>query len=256
MVSENIISGKTYLITGGSGLIGRSICEEIIDLGAHVISCDINQLDKSDEFLKENERFSSFDIDITTNEGLAALTKMLYKNKNKINGFIHCAYPRSFDWGRGFEDIDLDYINLNLKLQLASSLMLSKIFCEYLISNSGGTLLHISSIQGLGAPKFSHYQGTSMTSPVEYTAIKAGIIAITKWLAKYYANKDIRVNCISPGGVQDEQPLNFQKKYRESCTNIGLLSPSDISNVVTFILSGRSRAINGQNIIVDDGWSL
>ena len=60
-----------------------------------------------------------------------------------------------------------------------------------------------------------------MSSPIEYSAIKAGIISITKWLAKYYKNKNIRVNCISPGGISDNQNEEFIKKYRNSCTNIG-----------------------------------
>ena len=95
-----------------------------------------------------------------------------------------------------------------------------------------------------------------MTSPIEYSAIKAGIISITKWLAKYYKNKNIRVNCISPGGIFDHQNDEFIKKYRNSCTNIGLLEANQISSLILFLLSNNSKAINGQNLIVDDGWSL
>ena len=96
-----------------------------------------------------------------------------------------------------------------------------------------------------------------MTSPIEYSAIKAGIISITKWLAKYYSNKNIRINCISPGGILDNQPESFLNKYKKSCSNIGMLSAEKhISGIVMFLLSDSSLAINGQNIIVDDGWSL
>ena len=120
-----------------------------------------------------------------------------------------------------------------------------------------GNLINISSIQGLNAPKFDHYDGTNMTSPIEYSAIKAGIISITKWLAKYYSNKNIRINCISPGGILDNQPKSFLKKYRSSCSNIGMLSAEQhISDSIVFLLSDASKAINGQNIIIDDGWSL
>ena len=124
------------------------------------------------------------------------------------------------------------------------------------LENNGGNLIHISSIQGLGAPKFEHYENTNMTSPIEYSAIKAGIISITKWLAKYYKNKNIRVNCISPGGISDNQNEDFIKKYRNSCTNIGLIEPNEISSLIVFLLSNNAKAINGQNLIVDDGWSL
>ena len=95
-----------------------------------------------------------------------------------------------------------------------------------------------------------------MHSPIEYSAIKAGVIAITQWLAKFYANQNIRVNCISPGGVYSGQPQCFEDAYRASCTNIGLLNPDHVSGLASFLLSDAAAAINGQNCIVDDGWSL
>ena len=95
-----------------------------------------------------------------------------------------------------------------------------------------------------------------MTSPIEYSAIKSGIISITKWLAKYYKNKNIRVNCISPGGILDNQNVNFINKYRDSCCNKGLLNADEIASVVVYLLSENAYSINGQNIIIDDGWSL
>jgi len=95
-----------------------------------------------------------------------------------------------------------------------------------------------------------------MSSPIEYAAIKAGIISITRWLAKYYSSQNIRVNCVSPGGILDDQPVQFVENYRKSCTNIGMLSGEQVSSVVAFLLSAESQAINGQNLIVDDGWSI
>jgi NAD(P)-dependent dehydrogenase (short-subunit alcohol dehydrogenase family) len=95
-----------------------------------------------------------------------------------------------------------------------------------------------------------------MSSPIEYAAIKAGIISITRWLAKYSANHNIRVNCVSPGGVLDAQPEVFLRRYRQSCTNIGMLSAEQVASVIVFLLAPGAAAINGQNIVVDDGWTL
>ena len=117
-------------------------------------------------------------------------------------------------------------------------------------------MVYVSSIQGVAAPKFSHYEGTSMTSPIEYSAVKAGIISMTKWLAKYYSGNNIRVNCVSPGGIIDNQSSQFLDRYRQSCTNYGMLSSGQVAEVITFLLSEASFAINGQNVIVDDGWTL
>jgi NAD(P)-dependent dehydrogenase (short-subunit alcohol dehydrogenase family) len=109
---------------------------------------------------------------------------------------------------------------------------------------------------GVVAPKFENYEGTSMTSPIEYTAVKSGIISLTSWLAKYYKNKNIMVNCVSPGGILDQQPQSFLDKYCNSCTSKGMLDPTDVAGTVLFLLSKQAKYINGQNIVVDDGWSL
>ena len=106
------------------------------------------------------------------------------------------------------------------------------------------------------SPKFKHYKNTSINSPIEYTAAKAGIISITKYLAKYLKDKNIRVNSISPGGILDNQPEKFRNAYQESCVSKGLLDAEDLIGTIEFLLSSRSKYINGQNIIIDDGWSL
>ena len=83
-----------------------------------------------------------------------------------------------------------------------------------------------------------------------------GIIAIMHYLAKYCKRRNIRVNCISPGGILDNQPESFLKKYRSSCTSKGMLDPEDLVGALLYLLSDQSRYVNGHNIIVDDGWSL
>ena len=95
-----------------------------------------------------------------------------------------------------------------------------------------------------------------MITPIEYSAIKSGIISITKYLAKYYQKKNIRVNCVSPGGIKDNQPALFIKRYKQYCNSKGMLDGSDISNLIIFLISDSSKYINGQNLIIDDGWTL
>ena len=95
-----------------------------------------------------------------------------------------------------------------------------------------------------------------MYSSLEYSVAKSGINSMTSWLAKYYKNKNIRVNCVSPSGILDQQPQSFLEKYRNSCTSKGMLDPTDVAGTVLFLLSDQSKYINGQNIVIDDGWSL
>jgi enoyl-[acyl-carrier-protein] reductase (NADH) len=114
----------------------------------------------------------------------------------------------------------------------------------------------MSSIYGVVTPRFEIYNDTTMTTPVEYVAIKSGLIHLTKYMAKYFEGKKIRVNSISLGGLKDGQPEDFLKAYNSFCLNKGMLNSKDISGTLLYLLSDLSEYVNGQNIIVDDGFSL
>ena len=106
------------------------------------------------------------------------------------------------------------------------------------------------------APKFEIYNNTTMTMPVEYAAIKSGLIHLTKYMAKYFKGMNIKVNALSPGGIFDNQPEPFLEKYKDQCLNKGMLNNSDLKGTLVYLLSDMSRYVNGQNIVVDDGFSI
>jgi NAD(P)-dependent dehydrogenase (short-subunit alcohol dehydrogenase family) len=254
------LTGKTVLITGAAGRIGSATARLVLAAGADVILSDIagDRLCKLEQDLAStcNNRISSVEADITTEDGIDYLLSRSLECSNSITSAVHSAYPTSAGWGARFGELKAKSLHQDLAMQLGSAILFSQKILGYYQSRGGGDLVHISSIQGIRAPKFEHYQATHMTSPVEYAAIKAGVISITRWLARYHANQGIRVNCVSPGGILDEQPSSFVERYRQSCTNIGMLSADQVATAIFFLLSPRSFGINGQNLIVDDGWSL
>ena len=228
--------------------------------GASVILADIAS-DALEALVAELSDFDparthSIVVDIANPEEINSLVIKALGCTGRIDGAVHSAYPRSKGWGLGFEELNADDLYQNLSMQLGGAILFSQRMLRYFQDQGHGSLIHLSSIQGVQAPKFEHYAGTGMNSPIEYAAIKSGIISITRWLAKYSANQNIRVNCVSPGGILDNQPEEFLERYRQSCTNIGMLSAGQVASVIAFLLSPGAAAINGQNIIVDDGWSL
>ena len=180
----------------------------------------------------------------------------LLTQKEKIDTVINLSYLKNKNWGKKFLKLKPNDVKENLFLQLGTIILTSQKIIDYFINKKKGNLILFSSIQGISAPKFSHYNNTNMTSPIEYSAAKAGIINMTKYIAKFCEKKKIRVNCISPGGVLDNQPKKFIKRYKESCLSKGLLDSNDLNGIVEFLVSEKSNFINGQNIIIDDGWSL
>jgi len=254
------LTGKNLLITGAAGRIGSATARAALSEGAKVVLADI-AADRLNAFVSSlsssfHGRVHALTTDVRTEDGIIALIDQAVAAVGPLNSAVHCAYPTSTGWGSPFEKLQASYLHEDLASQLGGAILFSKQVLRHFQANTGGDLVHISSIQGVCAPKFEHYQGTAMTSPVEYAAIKAGVIAITRWLAKYHSDQNIRVNCISPGGILDNQETAFVGRYRESCTNIGMLTGEQVASAVTFLLSPAAAAINGQNLIVDDGWSL
>ena len=252
MLKDNIVA-----ITGGAGLIGTAFSKAIIENGGRVIIGDISSKrgkDLQDEFGADKALF----IKVNTSD-TSSIDKFLELGKNhfgKIDSAIHCAYPRSEQWGTKFEGLKADELKDDLFNQLGGAILFSQRLISFYRDQGYGNLVHVSSIQGVSVPKFEHYEGTKMVSPIEYSAIKSGIISITKYLAKYCKNQNIRVNCISPGGILDNQPEVFLEKYNSTCSSKGMMDAQDLNGTIVYLLSNMSKYINGQNIIIDDGWIL
>ena len=192
--------------------------------------------------------FLYWNIDHFITEGLKKFTV--------LDAAVHCAYPTSKQWGTCFEELQPEGLKEDLFKQLGGAILFSQRMIHQFQRQGHGHLIHVSSIQGIAAPKFEHYESTEMVSPIEYTAIKSGISSITRYLAKYCKGQNIRINCISPGGILDKQPDVFLKRYRSSCTSKGMLDAGDISGTLLYLLSDQARYVNGQNLVVDDGWTL
>ena len=242
-----VLEDKVIIVTGSNGRIGNQVVNDLIKQKAIVISCDLKNSKKINNFFK---------LDISNEKKTKKFLANIKHKFRKIDCLIHCAYPKTKDWGKTFENLNYKSLSKNLSLQLGGSILLSKQIIKIFRKQSYGNLILLSSIQGVSAPKFEHYKGTKMSSPIEYGAIKSGIISITKYLAKLVRNTEIRVNCVSPGGILDKQPAKFLKAYKKSCNTKGMLNADDISKTILFLCSNQSKYINGQNIIIDDGWTL
>ena len=248
---------KTIIVTGGAGRIGSALAADLVKHGHKVLLGDIN----NSKLLKIKKKLNSknleiFQGDLTTKNNIDRFIKFGVKKFKNIYAAVHCSYPTSKKFGAKLEDLDETYLKNDLQNQLGGSIIFSQRVMKYFLKQKKGNLILISSIQGIQAPKFNHYKNLNMTSPIEYSAIKSGIISITKYLSKYYKNKNIRINCVSPGGIKDNQPKLFTERYRQSCNSKGLLDAEDISKLILFLLSDKSKYITGQNLIIDDGWSM
>jgi len=252
-----IFKNKVILITGACGLIASKLIDALDQRGATLILADLNESKLKE--IKKNlicPKSSYLVLNLCDVASHLKIFEFIKKSYPKLDCAIHLAYPRSTAWGTPFGKLTHTFLQEDLNNQLALPILLSQSILNFFEKQKFGNLIHVSSIQGVSSPKFEHYTGTNMVSPIEYTAVKTALIAITKYLAKLYKGKNIRINCISPGGVLGGQPNEFLEKYRSSCCNKGMLDPEDLVGAFLFLISDDSQFINGQNIVVDDGWSL
>ena len=133
---------------------------------------------------------------------------------------------------------------------------MSQAFIAYLRTQGHGNIVNMASVYGFLAPRFGIYRETKMTMPVEYAVTKAGVLQLTRYLASYLKGTSIRVNSLSPGGILDGQPASFVEAYGEYCASKGMLDRNDVCGAMIFLLSDASRFVNGQNLIVDDAFSV
>lgn len=255
-----LLQDKIVLVTGGAGLIGSALCRAIAVQGGVAIVADIN-LAKAESVAKsiresDDQRAEAIVMDITDAASVVSVVTELTERHGHIDGLVNNAYPRNKNYGRRLEEVELADFNANTNMHLGGYFLTMQIFAKMFREQGGGVIVNMSSIYGCIAPKFDVYAGTAMTMPVEYASIKSGVLHLTRYFAQYYKKDGVRVNAVSPGGVEDGQDAKFLARYNAHAGKIGMLGQDDVTDVVVFALSDMSRAVTGQNLIVDDGFSL
>ncbi|MEB3039581.1 oxidoreductase [Capnocytophaga gingivalis] len=251
------IKDKIVVITGGAGLLGKKFCQAIANNGGIAIMAeyDITIAEKTCNSF-DNKNIIPAQIDITNKTSIEVLINSLTTQYGKIDALVNSAYPRNKNYGKYFFEVEYDDFCENIGMNLGGYFLTSQLFAKYFEKQGYGNIINLASIYGVIAPRFEIYNNTPMTMPVEYAAIKSGLIHLTKYMAKYFKGKNIRVNTISLGGIEDHQPESFLKAYKEFCLNKGMLDAEDVSGTVLYLLSDLSEFVNGQNIVVDDGFTL
>jgi NAD(P)-dependent dehydrogenase (short-subunit alcohol dehydrogenase family) len=244
----NRLENKIIVVTGGNGLLGSQIISDIIKEGGIAINAELN--------VKNSEDLTLIDCDITNEISTKRMIEKIVKKYGKIDGLVNNAYPRTADWGKKFEDIELDSWKKNIDMQLNSIFFISQIILKVMKKQKYGSIVNMASIYGVIGPNFSIYEGTEMTMPAAYSAIKGGIINFTRYLASYYGSYNLRVNCVSPGGIYNNQNPLFVEKYQVNVPLKRMGKPDDIAPAVSFLLSDDSKYITGQNLVIDGGLSI
>jgi len=261
------LDGKTAYIVGGLGLIGKEVSTALAVAGAKIVILDIDEED-GETFSRNME-----DSDCKVNFELFNCEDMdqIEKNFSGIiskNGcpdiFINCSYPRTADWGKSsFKDVTLHSFRQNVDIHMNSYAWLARLAAEEMVNNKkSSSIIQLGSTYGIVGQDLSIYEGTEMTENMTYATIKGGVINLTRQMASYYGQFNIRINTLCPGGLDGHvagknkaQNQTFVKQYSKKSPLKRLGRADEIASTVLFLASDASSYISGATIVVDGGWT-
>lgn len=243
------IEKKIFLVTGAYGLIGSNLCHFLTDNNATVVA-----VGKKEEKLKDLKTAAFFKADISNEGDVTSLWSSLTKKFKRIDVLINNAAKSTSNTFENLTAKEWDnIIGTNVK---GTFLMCKQGFNSGLLK-SGSSIINISSIYGIVSPDQRIYGDSGLNSSSVYGCSKAGVIQLTKYLATYLAGKSIRVNCISLGGIFNNQPAYFLQKYIEKTPLNRLGVVDDILGTIVFLSSEKASGyITGANIVVDGGFTV
>ena len=264
------LTGRTAFITGAGGLLGPKHAEAIIEFGGNVILTDhhIDRVEAKAAALNEKynrQCATAYHMDVTDPKSVQAVVDLCDKIDILIN---NAAKDPKVKKGGGltpdsrFETMTPEYWNEGVDAAMNGTFYCSQAVANKMLQSGGGVILNVASDLGVIAPDQRLYRKEGIAEemqnvkPITYSAAKWAIVGMTKYLAVYLADKNYRVNTLSPTGIFNHQNEKFVKNFSNTVPSGRMLNPEEIVTHVAYLTSSDSQFLTGQNIIVDGGRSV
>jgi len=262
------LTGKTAIVTGGTGLLGREFCRTLAEAGAVVYVADLNaaaaQLYAQD-LIAQGFRAGWSAVNVADQDSTRAMVDQAVADTGRLDVLVNsAAMDPKFDASQanqqngGFEDFPLDMWRAALDVNLTGMFLCCQAAARQMASQGSGSMINICSTYGLVGPDQRIYRRPDEAprfKPVYYTVTKAGVLGLTRYLATYYAGTQVRTNALTPGGVYNGHDDLFTQNY-SARTVLGRMARKDEMNgALLFLASDASSYMTGSNVVVDGGWT-
>lgn len=252
------LEGRKCLITGGAGHIGRACVKTMQELGASVAIFDLPGGDDAQLAQARKDDVAFICCDLAEEAQVRAGVNQAVETLSGLDILIHCAAfvgtSNLKGWSAPFEEQDASVFSRAMEVNLTSAFTLVQEATPALRESGKGSVILFSSIYGMVGPDFGLYEGTAMGNPAGYNASKGGIIQLTRYLSTALA-PDVRVNAISPGGVERGQSEVFVKRYNARTPLKRMAVEEDMKGGVAFLASDMSAYVTGHNLVIDGGFT-
>ena len=256
------LRGRVAVVTGGGGHLGAVLGEALAELGARIAVVDVRADAGEAAARRLREAFGvdaqSLPADLAREEEVRALPAAVLDRFGRLDILVNCAALVGTSdlqgWAVAFERQSPATWRRALEINLTAPFVLAQAAASALRASGHGTVINVLSTYGLVGPDLGLYAGTALGNPAAYGASKGGLLQLTRWLATVLA-PDIRVNALSPGGIERGQPAAFQERYRARTPLRRMAAEEDFKGAVAYLASDLSAYVTGQNLVVDGGWT-
>ena len=255
------LSDKTIVLTGAAGHLGKNYVDGLSQFGANVVLSDINYqgCKKIEKQMREKYDIDplSVKLDLTDPKSIKCMISKITKKYSSIDVLVNNAAYQGDKKIRsaGFEKLELGTWNKAINVNLTGIFLLCQAVGKIMLKQKSGNIINISSTYGMVGADQRIYGKSGLNSPAFYAATKSGILNLTRYLASYWNRTGIRVNTLSPGGVENNQDKNFIRKYSEK-TMLGRMARNDeYVGALIFLASDASSYMTGSNLVIDGGWT-
>ena len=251
------LNGRIALVTGGAGKYGACIARGLAEAGASVIIAS-RQIDlceaKASEMRTDGLDTRADQVDIADEESVKALRDRILSERGQIDILVNNAVGRPWTAPTSPAEVWRE----SMKVNAIGTFIITSAFLGPMVERRSGNIINIASMFGLIAQDPHIYEGTGLDSDPygDYFFHKAGLIHYTRYLAARYAEHNIRVNCISPGGFFASQPPKFVENYNRRTPLGRMANDDDIKGAVVYLASDASSYVTGENLVVDGGRTI
>ncbi len=272
------LTGRVAVITGGAGLLGVQFCRTLASAGAHVVIADLNRSPAealASEISQDGGQALAVETDVTDPQSVQHMVAAALQAYGRLDILVnsaaldpkfdphHLPNPVSSSPGAqfapgAFEDFPLEAWNQSLAVNLTGVFLCCQAAVRPMLEQGNGVIINLSSIYGLVAPDQRMYQRPGQPpqfKPVYYSVTKSGILGLTRYLAAYYAGKNIRVNALSPGGVYNGHEEAFVQAYSARAVLGRMAEKDEMNGALLFLASDASKYMTGADLVVDGGWT-
>jgi len=260
------LENKVAIVTGALGLIGKNHCEALAEAGANVVVCDLDQTECNNFAGNLPQKSVGISSDITHKDSVINLKNSTLKEFGRIDILINNAAindkfesPQAAAEQSKFENYPLEMLKKSLDVNVTGTFLCSQVIGNEMAKQNKGSIINIASTYGMVAPDQSLYINPdgkqSFYKSAAYPVTKGAVISFTKFLAAYWGDKNVRVNTLTPGGVENKQDDYFIENYSKRTPLKRMAQPNDYKGALIFLASDASDYMTGANLVVDGGWT-